>query len=248
MEKERAGVTVRPGRTAARRFTGGRQGAMAEQDFFRNALSDFTFEAASGGAIRHLADLGYTVKQISGKLTYPTPYERVRKAVWKRLLDTKVVLTQEPGSGREQGKAEYRMERDKYGKATFRLAASGGQNAEAIHWKEKTYKQERDGMPAAYFAKLCERNGENDVYISCAFGLWSRQGAELFTAAMQTLNERQREYITGLPWENRVCYHRMDQRLREIVVRLYEAGQYQGFCYCMKTAEKIKIEIKATAK
>lgn len=97
---------------------------MAEQDFFRNALSDFTFETASGGAIRHLADLGYTVKQISEKLTYPTPYERVRSAVWHQLLDTKVVLTQEPGSGKEQGKAEYTMERDKYGRTTFRLAPS----------------------------------------------------------------------------------------------------------------------------
>ena len=46
---------------------------MGEQEYFKNALSNFMFEAASGGAIRHLADLGYTVKQISKKLEFPTP-------------------------------------------------------------------------------------------------------------------------------------------------------------------------------
>lgn len=215
---------------------------MAEQDFFRNALSDFTFETASGGAIRHLADLGYTVKQISEKLTYPTPYERVRGAVWQRLLDTKVVLTQEPGSGKEQGKAEYTMERDKYGRTTFRLALSGRENAAVIPWKERTYSREKDGAPAAYFAKLCGQNGENGVYISCDFGLWSRHEPEKLSAALAILNERQREYITGLPWENQVCYHRMDMRMREITVKLYEAGCYEGTCYCLKTAEKVRIE------
>lgn len=215
---------------------------MAEQDFFRNALSDFTFETASGGAIRHLADLGYTVKQISEKLTYPTPYERVRSAVWHQLLDTKVVLTQEPGSGKEQGKAEYTMERDKYGRTTFRLAPSGGENAAVIPWKERTYSREKDGAPAVYFANLCGQNGENGIYISCDFGLWSRHEPEKLSAALAILNERQREYITGLPWENQVCYHRMDMRMREITVKLYEAGCYEGTCYCLKTAEKVRIE------
>ena len=57
---------------------------MAEQEYFKSALSDFTYEAASGGAIRHLADLGYTVKQISGQLSFPTPFARVQKTVWQR--------------------------------------------------------------------------------------------------------------------------------------------------------------------
>ena len=44
---------------------------MSEQDFFKSALSNFTHEAASGGAIRHLADLGYTVDWITRELTFP---------------------------------------------------------------------------------------------------------------------------------------------------------------------------------
>ena len=82
---------------------------MAEQEYFKSALSDFTYEAASGGAIRHLADLGYTVKQISGQLSFPTPFARVQKTVWQRLLDTGVLLMEEPGSGQglNRGKAGY---------------------------------------------------------------------------------------------------------------------------------------------
>ncbi|MDE6388486.1 MAG: hypothetical protein K2L82_11850 [Lachnospiraceae bacterium] len=215
---------------------------MSEQDFFRNALSDFTFEAASGGAIRHLADLGYTAKQISEQLTYPTPYERVRSTLWKRLLDTRVVLTQEPGSGKEHIKAEYKMERDKYGRTSFRLASVCGNDAGIINWKERTYNREKDGNLAEYLAKICAQNEEAYVYLSCDFGLCGRHEPEKFAEVMMTLNERQKEYITGLPWENRICYHRLDKRMQEIMVRLYEAGRYQGICYCLKTAEKIKIE------
>ena len=57
---------------------------MQEHSYFQKALADFTQEAASGGAIRHLADMGYTVKQIMERLDFPTPYERVQKAVWER--------------------------------------------------------------------------------------------------------------------------------------------------------------------
>ena len=215
---------------------------MSEQDFFKSALSDFAFEAASGGAIRHLADLGYTVKQIGEKLTYPTPPERVRGAVWKHLLETGVILTKEPGSGKEQGKAEYRMERDKYGRTSFRLASSGGDRARSICFKEKFYNETQDGALKLFLGKLCERNGENEVYISCDFGWWSRRDPEKLTAALGILNERQQEYISGLTSENIVCYHRLDMRMREIVVKLYEAGYYQGTCYCLKTAERIMIE------
>lgn len=218
---------------------------MSEQDFFRNALSDFTYEAASGGAIRHLADLGYTVKQISEKLTYPTPYERVRKTVWQQMLDTKVALTEEPGSGKVRGKAEYTIERDKYGKTSYRLVPVRGELAEPICWKDRIYIEEKDGRLREYLAKLCDRNGVDGAYISCDFGLWRKSQNERMSAAVQVLNERQKEYVTGLPWENKICYHRLDQRMQEIVVKLYETGSYQATGYFLKTAEKIEIGHRA---
>lgn len=34
---------------------------MSKENYFQKALSNFTFEVASDGAIRHLAEHGYTV-------------------------------------------------------------------------------------------------------------------------------------------------------------------------------------------
>lgn len=214
---------------------------MAEQDYFRNALSDFTFEAASGGAIRHLADLGYTVKQISEKLTYPTPYERVRRAVWQHLIDTQVVLTQEPGSGGQRRKAAYTVEHGKFGRASFRMEPAPMDDSVQIHWKERRYNEVACGSLAAYLADRCSASGEDGAYASCDFGLHGKRENGDFEAAMRVLNERQREYISGLLWEDKICYHRLDGRMREIVVKLYANGYYQGYCYFMKQEEKMAL-------
>ena len=45
----------------------------------------------------------------------------------------------------------------------------------------------------------------------------------------------------GLPWEEKICYHRLDARMREIVVRLYENGWYEGACYFLKTKERVSV-------
>lgn len=104
---------------------------MSEQDYFKAALADFTFEAASGGAIRHLADLGYTVKQITEQLSFPTPYQRVQKAVRERLLETGVLLLEEPGSGKGHSPAPvYVVDHDKYGRTSFRRARASKELAE----------------------------------------------------------------------------------------------------------------------
>ncbi len=59
-----------------------------ENRYFEEALSDFIFDAASGGAIRHLADRGYSVEQIMKELDFPAPRERVEKTVYRHMIDT----------------------------------------------------------------------------------------------------------------------------------------------------------------
>lgn len=93
---------------------------MGENRYFQKALADFVHEAAYGGAVRHLADRGYTAKQITDRLDFPAPYEKVRQAVWEHLADTGVILLEEPGSGRQKEKASYVKEYDRHGKPTFR--------------------------------------------------------------------------------------------------------------------------------
>lgn len=92
----------------------------SDRDVFQAALSDFTFEAACGGAIRHLADSGCTAKQIMEKLDYPISGERVRKALYKHLCDTGVILERSPEEGLPEAKPEYVLEYDSYGKPSYR--------------------------------------------------------------------------------------------------------------------------------
>lgn len=93
---------------------------MVEQEYFRQALSNFTFETASGGAIRHLADHGYTIQEIGKKLDFPTPLERIQDTVWKHFLDRGILLLEEPGTGKKQEAYDFVAEYDGYGRKSFR--------------------------------------------------------------------------------------------------------------------------------
>ncbi len=55
--------------------------------YFEEALADFVHDSASGGAIRHLADQGYTTDQIMERLDFPTPRARVEKTVYRYMTD-----------------------------------------------------------------------------------------------------------------------------------------------------------------
>lgn len=240
---------------------------MSGQDYFKSALSNFTHEAASGGAIRHLADLGYTVKQITERLTFPTPEERVRREVWERLVDTGVILLEEPGSGGQREKAVFVEERDRFGRVSFRRVAAEGEHREVL-WKERYFevlkqresrkqgnRMHQSGNPrqcegisrggtrrlAEYLSEKSAENGEGHSYCSCSFGVLRREDPAGFQAAMELLDGRQREYVEGLPWERKICYHRLDLRMREIVERLYENERYGGAFYFLKTEEKVFI-------
>ena len=116
----------------------------SDRDVFQSALSDFTFEAACGGAIRHLADSGYTARQIMERLDYPMSGERVRKALYKHLCDTGVILEKSPEEGLPEAKPEYVLEYNSYGKPSYRRKSATGSEAGAAPngavWKEIVYR------------------------------------------------------------------------------------------------------------
>ena len=48
-----------------------------DDDLFRSALENFSFEVACGGAIRRLHDLGMTPEQIHDRLDYPVTVKKI---------------------------------------------------------------------------------------------------------------------------------------------------------------------------
>lgn len=181
---------------------------MGKEDF-RQALSDFSFDVASGGAIRHLTDLGYTVKQIQEKLDFPTPIARIQEMVWKRLVETGVILLEDPRREGPKEKVNYIREYDSYGKVSFRRVVETNPQREA-----------------------------GEAFLACEFGLLRHRDAEKYRKVLAVLEGRQAEYIDGLPWVQRKVWHRADERMLEIGKRLGAAGLARGVC-CFEEREDI---------
>ncbi len=63
-----------------------------DDNYFQDALFDFVHDAASGRAIRHLVDAGYTTAQIMKELDYPTPFVKIQHTVTRYLKETGILL------------------------------------------------------------------------------------------------------------------------------------------------------------
>lgn len=220
-----------------------------ENPYFRKALSDFTHEVASGGAIRHLTDLGYTVRQIMEQLDFPTPYERVQKEVWERLKETGIILSEEPGRGGRKERFAYVQERDRFGRTSFRRVTQEATADPVIIWKEQTLCIQitsntmltSDGVFAILLEKVGE-NGEKYAYVSCDFGCIAGKKPEQYLELLSALEGTGREYVEGLSWERHRVYHRMNSRMMEVLEQLCRAGLFQGECFFLKTQEKIEVK------
>lgn len=242
---------------------------MDKPEYFQTALSNFATDVACGGAIRHLTDIGYTLEQIVARLDYPTPRSKAQRIMMEHLYERRVLLLQEPSPAVFAQQAQFVEEQDAYGRRTFRkisidsdsqdkmtdkmdltkLSQSGKEGQlQTFLWKESAYDRKRDGKLTELLHRKCEENGESTSYVSCSFSFlnidYNSQNREKSKEKdngmiISCLNSRQREYLAGIRWEKPVVYHRLDQRMREIVGKLYEAGAYNGACFFIKTREKL---------
>lgn len=98
---------------------------MGENSYFREALSDFAFDAAYGDSIRHLHDSGYTPAQIREYLkTEALTEKRIQEVIdkYKGLSDA---------NGKDiNNSRDYEIvkEYDQYGRSTFVMKKKEGPN------------------------------------------------------------------------------------------------------------------------
>jgi len=190
--------------------------------YFEEALSDFIHDAASGGAIRHLVDLGYSVEQISRTLSYPTPRKRIQQTVYRYMLESGLI--------RKSLRSEDSMCRTaEGGERRFRSVRLSVGN------REKLYR---------YVHEKIKENGEEDSYLSCPFGIWLRRdgvtGEEGLRERLACLNKREQDYITGIPWEGSLVYHRLTSRMQEIGRKLILQPELGCRYYFLKTEEMLE--------
>ncbi len=160
-------------------------------DSFNKALSNFTHDFASGGAIRHLADNGFTVREIHDRLDFPTPVSKISETVWDHYVDTGVILLDPPDDSGTKEKVSFVKEQNSLGKTTFRRVV------------EKYEKPQAE-------------------YIACDFGIQIYKNKKEFEKKLEILENRDREYISGLPWPLKTVYHIADERFLRIMSKLSE--------------------------
>lgn len=259
---------------------------MDETNYFQSALSSFVIDAACGGAIRHLVDIGYTLDQIVERLDYPAPQAKVQRIMMEYLYDSRVLLREEPSEELFAPQVQFVQEQDAYGRRSMRkiIIDQNSQNnmtytsdsimpsqrekaaqTQAFAWKESVYDLKRDGKLTELLHGKSEKNGLAYSYVSCPFGELKNDRCGQFdnmahdesggrselngasTVAeekISCLNRRQQEYIRGIRWDQPILYHRLDQRMLEIIGKLYEAGIYSGVSFFAASREKITIPAK----
>ena len=160
-----------------------------ENSYFSQSLSRFVRDVASDGAIRHLADLGYSAKQIQKDLDYPTDLEHIGNVMWEHFLSKGIISFDEPGDCDYIEKVRYVKESTSYGRTSFRRVV---ENVE---------------RPA-------------HEYFLIDFGKRIYKDREAFNRQLETLDDKDRDYIDGLPWSLKPVYHVADERMKRIAKKL----------------------------
>lgn len=94
---------------------------------FNKALSNFINDAAAGGAVRHLADLGYSISQIADNLDYPIPREKIAGYMWEHFVNIGKICLEEPKQ--TQDVATFVKEQDSFGRISFRRVVTTVDNS-----------------------------------------------------------------------------------------------------------------------
>lgn len=164
---------------------------MDKPEYFETALSNFVTDAACGGAVRHLTDIGYTLDQMVDRLDYPAPRAKVQRIMMAYLYESRVLLREEPSEKLFEAQTQFVQEQDAYGRRSMRKvnADHNSQNnvtnvpnltmlsgrektsrSQGFLWKESVYDPRRDGKLTELLHRKCEKYGETYSYVTCPFG------------------------------------------------------------------------------
>ncbi len=160
---------------------------------FDSALSNFTFGMANKDLICHMADEGYSVKQIKAATDYPVSLEKIAETVWEFYIETGMIRLNPPDKANEP-RYDYVMDIGKYGKRSFRRV-------------------EIDTGIA-----LTENNTNRTAsYVKLDIGIIKAHEPALYQKMLTALDSRKRDYIDGLPWPDKTVYHIDNLAIREIM-------------------------------
>jgi hypothetical protein len=218
---------------------------MDEKNIFREALKNFTFDVASGGAIEHLAERGYTPQEIQRRLDFPTPYAQVQEAFWNYCRKKKIIVEEKSELEKRQEKVHFVTDYDAYGRKSLRRVVEYEERKTPLPDLENfctvTYDSDKHGGFALFLKEYCGRGDENaaNVYVSCDFGLRMKRAPKEYETFLSPLTKQQRLYMEGVPWKRKLVWHQLNLRMAEILAVLYEQSAYHGLILLLDKNEQI---------
>ena len=159
-----------------------------ENHYFQNALRDFTAEAAYAGAVRHLADLGYSPSKIVRNLTYPATLSQVTAVIWRHFTQQGILRLEDPAIQKAPEQATYVKETGEYGRVSYRRVVTSTSPMDAVTGAQ--------GPDACTVTRDCGA-GE---YIRVEFGRERYQHPVEFASRIGAFEEETRDWIENLPW------------------------------------------------
>ncbi|SER90385.1 hypothetical protein [Lachnobacterium bovis] len=164
-----------------------------EDSYFHKALKNFMYDMASAGTIRALTKKGLSTKEIKKRLDFPTPEDVIREISWEYLVSEKIILLEDPKKETPKKKYKYVKEYGKYGKTSLKRVLIDD-----------------------------EEEIDKESYIPIKFGILLYKDKDLFLKKLEKLNEKDKDFILGLPWPVKIVYYKEDERIKRIIKKLGE--------------------------
>jgi hypothetical protein len=211
---------------------------MDDNNTFREALKNFTFDVACGGAIEHLADCGYIPQEIQKMLDFPTSLELVQETYWKHCVKKKIIAEDKSELGKRLEKVSYVTDYDAYGHMSLRKVVEYGEGDDMEADTDDFCKTAYDPAVHGNFSAFIEEN-EGNTYVSCDFGIRKMRSAADYESFLSPLTDEQRFYMEGIPWKRKKVWHCMNRRMSGIITTLYEYSEYHGELLLLDKQEEI---------
>ena len=175
-------------------------------EYFKEALHNFTSDYAYGSQIRALYDRGLSAHAIKERLDYPVPYESVYDYLREYLLKSQKIVFDKKDIPANNSQPTFETEYDSYGRKSFRLKNPGSHRD--ISYSTVNHSGTVTDIPDLYecYAYI---EAKPDKYDS-------------------VLNSKQIDYLSGLPMPGRPFYILINEPLSDILNVLNKNGLWHG--------------------
>ena len=214
--------------------------------YFEEALHHFIKDFNYGGAIDHLTEKGYSLRQIRDRIGGHLSDSFLREQMMQSYLKHDRLLLEEPGS-RKREKLSMVRETGPYGRVSFRQVREVIEES-TLPLALRSYHPQKDGRLAHFLLRKTEENNSAQILspseqrkLSGGSYLSLQISSRRLEDWSDCLDRNQLDYLEGFRELSGSCYLRIDSRVAEIAEGLYEAEAYQGHAYFLDLGQKWEI-------